>query len=276
MNAHVFVDRELGSCRTKQNAAFGNINMGPIFKRYSKRMSDFRKTATFKKILKECSDKMKAHPNKLLVVKEGGVSNMQGTWVHPYLIYALITNDHLTWLTKDDEDLLWKWSKEWVDGKLVAAQKESIFAGPPLPTRLANDGTAEKEIVDKAEAYDSLVACPGWHSLNEMAKMIGIAELGQNNLRKWLTSNGYVYLDGEKRVMPYQTYVSMGWMKVFTGKYLVEKHAKEKAYSVARYSLKGIRGILKALKADGKAPKDARIDRDAGNKEASSPAASLE
>lgn len=276
MNSQVFVDRDLGPFRTKQNAAFGNINMSPIFGKYGKRMTDFRKTAKFKRLVEECSKKFNAHANKLVVLKEGGISNMQGTWLHPYLIYHLIENDQFPWMQLEDRETIKKWGKEWVDGKLKAAQKEYIFPGTPLPIRLANDGTPEKEIVDKADAYDSLAACPGWFSLNAMAKMIGVSNLGQNNLRKWLTDNGYVYLDIGKRVAPYQNYVAIGWMKTFAGKYTVEKKAQQVAYAVTRYSLKGIRGILKALKADGKVPRDTKLDPAAGNEEAGGSVGSLE
>lgn len=300
-----FLPRSVGGVITKQNIEWGNINISPVFRANGKRAADFCKTKKFKSLLNLAQLSGVTLP-RLLVVKTGGKSDMQGTWLHPELVCIMLTRGgRPKWFTDGMTSDLRLFAEDWLSGGLKSLEQkpepdlfETVLKKQSEDTRMKEAMTAMmlpspkllkrmlvsmpdrppesapannlQDTIDKLrkqlEAYRTILSGGGWFTMNQMAKMIGAKDYGSTNLAKYLIEEKVIYRE-KGRLIPYQSYVNKGWMKAFTGRFTVEKHNEIRNYPVTRYTLKGVLAIFEMLKGSGKIPKDSKYDLNAGVEE---------
>jgi phage antirepressor YoqD-like protein len=285
-----FIVRQLSdACSTKQHVKTGYINISPIFISQKKKPSDFTKSRRFKSEVSDFAKKRQCKEKTICFVKEGGRSNEQGTWVHPKFVARLCTILP-KWVTTELKIKITDAAVGWGRGDLkhLIVEEPDLFnntdprkdvsnaapkKAPPPPAPVVREVPSDDILISKraydalavkASAYDAIMNSGGLFSLMDVAKMIGAKNLGRTNLRKWMTENKIVYID-DGRVIAYQDVINKGWAKCFARMYTVEKHSTRKPYTVTRYTMKGVVGILNMLKEAGISPKDAKLDSNVGD-----------
>lgn len=98
----------------------------------------------------------------------------------------------------------------------------------------------------KAEFFDTIIDVDQWFTVGEVAKMIGMKNLGQNNLFKYLI-NAEIFMANNE---PYQDHVNAGYFKVVQTK-VERKDGNIYINGQTVVSERGINYILKRIKKDG-------------------------
>ena len=112
-----------------------------------------------------------------------------------------------------------------------------------LAAKLAKENEAKEQILieqaPKVEHYEKVMNAEGLHTINEVAKMIGV---GPNILFAFLRNRGVFYKRGDLN-LPYQQYVTQGAFVVKESTYTIKE--KEMVYGQIYATPKGVERIRK-------------------------------
>jgi anti-repressor protein len=97
------------------------------------------------------------------------------------------------------------------------------------------------EMKPKAETYDLIMSSDGTFSMNQVAKIVGMEDLGEYKLFEFLRKKGILFLENNQNV-PYKSYRNRGLFKV-----VLSDENPKKAYSVTRVYPKGVEFITKLV-----------------------------
>jgi anti-repressor protein len=103
------------------------------------------------------------------------------------------------------------------------------------------------ELRPKAEDWDSLCSDKNLFNVEKVAKILAIKGLGKIKLFEWLRNQGILYLDNNKRNVPYQKYVDLGYFQI---KFKQNMYNGE-LYAVTLVTAKGFSFIKRQLIKDG-------------------------
>jgi phage antirepressor YoqD-like protein len=103
------------------------------------------------------------------------------------------------------------------------------------------------ELRPKAEDWDSLCSDKNLFNVEKVAKILAIKGLGKIKLFEWLRNQGILYLDNNKRNVPYQKYVDLGYFQI---KFKENKYNGE-LYAVTLVTAKGFSFIKRQLIKNG-------------------------
>jgi len=100
------------------------------------------------------------------------------------------------------------------------------------------------ELEPKADFYDIVVQSSDWSEMTEVAKLIGIAGWGRNNIFALLRERSILRYNNE----PYQQYVERGYFKLTEQHYINNKTGETMVNKKTSISQKGINFINKIIK----------------------------
>lgn len=122
----------------------------------------------------------------------------------------------------------------------IQLQQEMI---QELEVENKNLKSENKEMLPKAEFYDTVTKSVTWHDMDEVAKLINIKGFGRNKIYEFLRFNSIIM----KNNRPYQSYSENGYFKCITNTYEDNNGLIRETIKTA-VSSKGIDFILKLYK----------------------------
>ena len=108
-----FIDRQIDNNIIQQRMLDGYINATAICKAAKKNFADYRRLKNTNEFLDELSAEMEIPITALIQTIKGGVPELQGTWVHPYVATNLAQ-----WASAKTAVKVSIWVTEWINGDI--------------------------------------------------------------------------------------------------------------------------------------------------------------
>ena len=108
-----FIDRQIDNNIIQQRMLDGYINATAICKASKKNFADYRRLKNTNEFLDELSAEMEIPITALIQTIKGGVPELQGTWVHPYVATNLAQ-----WASAKTAVKVSIWVTEWINGDI--------------------------------------------------------------------------------------------------------------------------------------------------------------
>lgn len=173
-------------------------------------------------------------------------------------LYRLIMRSHATNAAK---------FQAWVTEDVLPTIRKTghYSAAPALPQsyadalrELAAVVESREQIQQELEAarpavefVDSYVSGEGSYLLREVAAVLGVKGMGQNNLFAFLRDEGVLIKDGESRNLPYRRFIEAGVFEVKVGQRDNSRTGEPVATRTVRVTAKGLVYIERLLKLNG-------------------------
>lgn len=108
-----FIDRQIEENHIQQRLLDGYVNATAICQATGKRINNYLRAETTKEYLEALSRKTLISVSALIQVVKGGLSELQGTWVHPKVAIHLSM-----WADADIAVQVTEWVFEWMNGNI--------------------------------------------------------------------------------------------------------------------------------------------------------------
>ena len=185
---------------------------------HGKEPSYWLATAQSKELIRTISVTRNLDAADLLIVRQGGTPNEQGTWMQEdvALVFAQwLSPGFYLWCNDRIKELLTNGVTMMPQDYLSALK--ALVAAEEEKQRLASENRVMKP---KADYFDDLVDRNLLTNFRDTAKELHIQ---QNAFIKWLTENGYIYRDKNNDIKPIAEYVMNGWFEIKEWK--TDRHA---------------------------------------------------
>lgn len=223
------------------------VNATEMAKAFGKLPKDWLSNKSTSELISTLSAVRGIPLTELVIVKQGGSPEGQGTWMHEDVAlefarwlspaFAIWCNDRIKELITTGEISLPKNYKE----ALQALLKE-VENNEQLQAKIEEDKP-------KVEFAEAMLTCQSSCLIGELAKIItqNGYTIGQNRLFQWMRDNNYLLKSGEKRNMPKQLYVEQGLFEIKKG-YRVDKNGVNYTTATTKVTVKGQQYFISRFK----------------------------